>query len=247
MILLKSNQELEMMRQAGKILARIMAKVEDFVRIGILTQDINDFAEELMHKEKVAPAFKGHRGFPASVCTSVNEEIVHGIPGKRKLNEGDIVSIDIGINYQGFFSDAAVTLPLGMVDAQHRRLIDVTMQGLAEGIKQAEVNNHLSDISSAIQNYVEGNGFSVVRHFVGHGIGKSLHEDPEVPNFGSPHCGAVLKNGMVLAIEPMVNMGTWESEILENGWTAVTKDGLSSAHFEHTVAITTSGSQILTN
>lgn len=247
MILLKSDLEMEMMRQAGKTLSRIMNKVQEFVRVGILTEDINNFAEELMQKEKVTPAFKGYKGFPASVCTSVNQEIVHGIPGKRRLNEGDIISIDIGINYQGFFSDAAVTLPLGNINSQRRKLIDVTRQSLAEGLKQAKVNNHLSDISYAIQRYVEGNGFSVVRHFVGHGIGKSLHEDPEVPNFGRPHCGAVLKNGMVLAIEPMVNMGTWESEVLENGWTAVTKDGLDSAHFEHTVAITADGPQILTD
>jgi methionyl aminopeptidase len=197
-------------------------------------------------KENAIPAFKGYKGFPATVCTSVNEEIVHGIPGKRRLKEGDIISIDLGVNYQGYFSDAAVTLPVGNIDAKKRKLIEVTKKSLAEGIKQAKAGNNLFDISYSIQNYVEKNGFSVVRQFVGHGIGRSLHEEPEIPNFGRAKEGEVLKTGMVFAIEPMVNMGTWECEILENGWTAVTKDRLPSAHFEHTVAITEKGPEILT-
>jgi methionyl aminopeptidase len=171
---------------------------------------------------------------------------VHGIPGERILKEGDIISLDLGINYKGYFSDAAITLPVGRVNSRVKKLIEVTRNALTEGIKQARIDNHLSDISYSIQSYVEKYGFSVVRDFVGHGIGLSLHEEPEIPNFGRPHGGVVLKGGMVLAIEPMVNMGVWESKILDNGWTAVTKDGLPSAHFEHTVAITKKGPQILT-
>lgn len=172
---------------------------------------------------------------------------MHGIPGSRLLETGDIISLDVGIDYQGYFSDTAVTLAVGKISAQKKKLIQVTRQALAEGIKKAQVNNHLSDISCAIQAYVESHGFSVVRDFVGHGIGRSLHEEPEIPNFGQPHQGPVLKCGMVLAIEPMVNMGGWEAKILDNGWTAVTKDGLASAHFEHTIAITQQGPRILTN
>jgi methionyl aminopeptidase len=172
---------------------------------------------------------------------------VHGIPGERRLSEGDIISLDLGINYEGYFSDAAITLVVGRVSPQKKKLVEVAKRALSEGIRQARPENHLSDISYRIQDYVEKNGFSVVRQFVGHGIGYSLHEEPEIPNFGRPHQGPVLKSGMVFAIEPMVNMGTWESEILDNGWTAVTKDRLPSAHFEHTVAITENGPEILTN
>ncbi|OGX17389.1 MAG: type I methionyl aminopeptidase, partial [Omnitrophica WOR_2 bacterium RBG_13_44_8b] len=169
-----------------------------------------------------------------------------GIPGDRKLEAGDIISLDLGINYQGYYSDAAITMPVGAVERKKQKLIDVTKNALYEGIKAAKANRNLSDISYSIQNYVESNGFSVVRQFVGHGIGHKLHEEPEIPNFGRPHLGPVLKSGMVLAIEPMVNMGSWESRILDNGWTAVTEDGLASAHFEHTVAITNQGAEILT-
>lgn len=246
MILLKSDKDIEMMRNAGKILNRIMQRLQEKVGPGIATNEINALAEQLIDKEKVLPAFKGYRGFPATVCTSINEEIVHGIPSERKLNTGDIISLDLGINYEGYFSDMAVTLAVGPVQSRLKRLIDVTKKALSEGIKCAKVNNRLSDISSAIQDYVERNGFSVVRQFVGHGIGNSLHEEPEVPNFGAPHQGAVLKHGMVFAIEPMVTMGTWECKILDNGWTAVTKDSLPSAHFEHTIAITNRGPLVLT-
>jgi methionyl aminopeptidase len=204
-------------------------------------------AEELLRQEDVAPAFKGYRGFPATVCTSVNEEIVHGIPGERILKQGDIIGLDLGINYEGYFSDVAVTLAVGTINPRKKKLLEVTREALSEGIKEAKEDNYLMNISCAIQNYVERNGFSVVRQFVGHGIGKSLHEEPEVPNFGKPNQGPVLKKGMVLAIEPMVNMGTWESLILDNGWTAVTKDGMPSAHFEHTVAVTENGPEILTH
>lgn len=247
MIPLKSKEELEMIKLSGKILARVMKKIWEFIKPGITTAEIDKFAEELILSEGALPAFKGYKGFPASVCTSVNEEIVHGIPGERRLKEGDIIGLDLGINYKNYFSDAAVTLAIGRVSSEVKKLIEVTKESLSEGIRQAKVNNCLSDISSSIQDYVEKNGFSVVRQFVGHGIGLSLHEEPEIPNFGKAHLGPVLKSGMVLAIEPMVNMGTWESEILENGWTAVTKDRLPSAHFEHTVAITEGGPEILTN
>jgi methionyl aminopeptidase len=247
MIPLKSEQDLLMLRQAGKILAGILRQLEGFIKVNITTQEIDSLAEELINKEKCRPAFKGFRGYPAVVCASVNEEIVHGIPGPRRLQEGDIVSVDLGINYQGYFSDAAFTLAVGNADSRKRKLIEVAKKALSEGIRQARVDRRLSDISYSIQNHVEKNGFSVVRQFVGHGIGLSLHEEPEVPNFGRPHQGPQLKEGMVLAIEPMINMGTWEARILENGWTAVTADGMPSAHFEHTVAITAQGPEILTH
>ncbi len=247
MIPLKSEEDIEMMRRSGEILARVMQKLQRIISLGISTQDIDRLAEELLHQEKVIPAFKGYRGFPATICTSINEEIVHGLPGQRVLKEGDIISLDLGINYEGYFSDIAVTLAMGKIDPREKRLLEVTKKALSEGIKEVRIDNYLMNISYAIQNYVERHGFSVVRQFVGHGIGKDLHEEPEVPNFGRPNQGPMLKKGMVLAIEPMVNMGTWESVILENGWTAVTKDGMPSAHFEHTVAVTEKGPEILTN
>ncbi|MCX5703509.1 MAG: type I methionyl aminopeptidase [Candidatus Omnitrophica bacterium] len=246
MIPLKSERDLQMLRKSGKVLAGVMNKLQALIKPGILTSEIDRLAEELVLGESAQPAFKGYKGFPATVCVSINEEIVHGIPGNRKLKEGDIVSLDLGINYQGYFTDTAVTIGLGRINRSLKELIDVTRKSLSEGIKQARLNNNLSDISFSIQKYVEKHGFSVVRQFVGHGIGYKLHEEPEIPNFGRPHQGPRLKNGMVFAIEPMVNMGTWESEILDNGWTAVTKDRLASAHFEHTVAITERGPEILT-
>jgi len=246
MIPLKSEKDLQMLSRSGKILAGVMKRVRKFVRAGITTADIDRYSEELILKEKAIPAFKGYKGFPASVCVSVNDEIVHGIPGARVILDGDIVSVDLGVNYQGYFSDAAVTLAIGRVQSDKKKLIEVTSQALDIGIKQCCVGNNLSDISYSIQNFVEGRGFQVVRQFVGHGIGQTLHEEPEIPNFGKPHLGPQLKSGMVLAIEPMVNMGSWEAQIAANGWTAVTIDGASSAHFEHTVAITDKGPVILT-
>jgi len=246
MIPLKSKGDLEQLRTSGKILASVMQKLRGFIDIGISTSEIDKLAEELIRQENALPAFKGYKGYPASVCTSINEEIVHGIPSERRLKEADILSLDVGINYQGYFSDAAFTVGIGKISPKHKKLIEVTKNALSEGIKQARCENRLYDISYAIQNYVEKNGFSVVRQYVGHGIGVNLHEEPEIPNFGQPHRGPVLKSGMVLAIEPMVNMGTWESELLENGWTAITHDRLASAHFEHTVAITENGPEILT-
>ena len=246
MICIKPEKDLEQLRISGKILACILKKLEGFIKPGVSTGQINQLAEELVRKESAQPAFKGYKGFPASVCTSINEEIVHGIPGERELKEGDIIGLDLGITYQGYFSDAASTIAIGRVSHSIQKLIEVTKNALFIGIKQAIPQNKLSDISHSIQDYVEKNGFSVIREFVGHGIGYKLHEEPEIPNFGRPHQGPVLKSGMVFAIEPMVSMGTWEAEILENGWTAVTKDRLPSAHFEHTVAITEGGPQILT-
>lgn len=246
MIPLKSETELEIMKRASRILSGIMRKLQEFVRAGITTAEIDGLAKALAQKEDALPAFKGYKGFPANICTSVNEEIVHGIPGGRILKEGDIISLDFGINYEGFFSDAAITIAVGRIDSRLKKLIEVTRSALNCGIKEARPDNHLSDVSYAIQNYVERHGFSVVRQFVGHGIGRNLHEEPEVPNFGRPHQGPQLKSGMVLAIEPMVNMGAWESRILDNGWTAVSLDGSASAHFEHTVAITETGPEVLT-
>lgn len=246
MIPLKSEEDIKMLKKSGKILSKIMLRLQEFIRAGVTTIEIDRLAEKLIKDENVKSAFKGYNGFPANICTSVNEEVVHGIPSEKRLKEGDIISLDAGINYKGYFSDAAVTLPVGRIAPDVRKLIEISRESLSLGIKEARINNHLSDISSAIQTYVEKNGFQVVRQFVGHGIGFTLHEEPQIPNFGMPHQGELLKKGMVLAIEPMVNMGTAECRILDNGWTAVTKDGFSSAHFEHTVAITEDGPRILT-
>jgi methionyl aminopeptidase len=235
-----------MLRESGRILAEVIFELEKSVVPGITTAEIDRVAEELISRRKVVPAFKGYRGFPAVSCVSVNEEIVHGIPGSRIIKDGDNVSIDLGVNYRGYFSDAAVTVIAGTPLPDMARLVGVTRQALYEGIKAAMVGCRLGDVSHAIQKFVERNGFSVVREFVGHGIGRQLHEEPEVPNYGMPGRGPLLKEGMVLAIEPMVNMGTWRSEILDNGWTAVTGDRLPSAHFEHTVAVTDQGPEILT-
>lgn len=246
MIPLKDELDLEKLRISGRILARVMNRLRELIDVGIATSEIDKLAEELIRQEKAEPAFKGYKGFPSTICASINEEIVHGIPSLRRLKEGDVLSLDLGIKYEGYFADAAVTIGIGKIEQKLKKLIDVTKAALGVGIRQARPQNRLFDISFAIQNYVERNGFSVVRQFVGHGIGKSLHEEPEIPNFGQAHSGPVLKSGMVLAIEPMVNMGTWESKVLDNGWTAVTEDGLASAHFEHTVAITDRGPEILT-
>jgi len=246
MIPLKSENDLRMLKKSGEILARVLRELEKKTIAGISTREIDTLAEKLILARDALPAFKGYKGFPAVICASINEEIVHGIPSERTLKEGDIIGLDLGVNYKGYFSDAAITVPIGKVPVRVKKLIDITKKALAEGIKAAKAGNHLQDISACIQGCVEANGFSVVRQFVGHGIGLSLHEEPEIPNFGQPHQGPVLKEGMVLAIEPMVNMGGWEAEILDNGWTAVTKDRSHSAHFEHTVAITENGPEILT-
>lgn len=243
---IKTPQEIAQLRKAGQILAAIVQKLKCSLTSGMMTRDIDRLAEEIIQSYQVIPAFKGYRGFPGCVCVSVNEEIVHGIPGERVISDGDIVSIDVGIIYEGFYSDTATTVPVGKIDPNLARLMKVTEESLYQGIQQARVGNHLSDISHAVQTYVEKNGFSIVREFVGHGIGRNLHEEPEIPNFGPPHAGPVLEEGMVFAIEPMVNVGTWRTRINPDGWTVVTEDGKASAHFEHCIVVTNLGPQILT-
>ena len=245
-IRLKTKEEIEILREAGRILASIIQELKRSLKSGITTKEIDTKAEKLMAEYKVKPAFKGYRGFPGCVCISINEEVVHGIPGSKVLREGDIVSLDVGLVHNGYYSDTAVTVGIGKIDAKLQKLLEITEQSLFRGIEQARVDNHLSDISHAVQSFVEANHFSVVREFVGHGIGKNLHEEPEIPNFGLAHCGPILKEGMVLAIEPMVNLGSWQTRIQEDGWTVVTADGKPSAHFEHTIVITKAGPEVLT-
>lgn len=244
-IILKTPQEIKKMRRSNQMVAEILAAIKEIVRPGITTRDLEELAEELLAKKKAQPAFKGYNGFPAALCTSVNEEIVHGIPSERILKEGDILSLDFGVIYDDFYGDAAITLPVGQVSPEATRLLRVAEEALYLAIAQARPGNRLQDISATIQYYVESQGFSVVRDFVGHGIGKHLHEKPQVPNFGLPGRGIRLRPGMTLAIEPMINAGGHEVVILEDGWTAVTKDGSLSAHFEHSVAITENGPEIL--
>lgn len=246
MITLKSTREIELMRRAGRVVAVTCAELEKAVRPGVTTGELDSLAEELITAQGGRPAFKGYNGFPASICASVNEEVVHGIPGLRKLVDGDIISIDVGAVVDGYYGDAAITIPVGKVSEQKMRLLAVTREALARGIAQAVPGNRLSDISHAVQDYVERNGFQVVRDYVGHGIGRQMHEDPQVPNFGRPGRGPRLRAGMVLAIEPMVNAGTYEVETLSDNWTVVTCDRLPSAHFEHTVAVTENGPVVLT-
>lgn len=246
MITLKSDRELLYMRDAGKVVAGAHQEVAKAVREGVTTGELDKIAEDYIVSQGAKPSFKGYYGFPASICASVNEQVVHGFPGLRRLKNGDIISIDIGAELNGYHGDATVTLPVGEIDQEVERLLNVTKESLSKGIEQAVIGNRLSDISHAIQKHVETNGFSVVRDYVGHGIGRNMHEDPQVPNFGMPGRGPRLKHGMVLAIEPMVNLGTYEVETLSDNWTVVTKDKKPSAHFEHTVAITENGPEILT-
>ena len=245
MIVLKRPEEIARMREAGRLVARLLLELERRIRPGVTTQELDRFAEEFIRAAGGTPSFKGYRGFPASICTSVNEEVVHGIPGPRRLEEGDIISIDVGVWLQGYHSDGARTYPVGEIDPEGRRLLEVTERALYAGIAQAKPGNRVSDISHAVQQVVEAAGFSVVREFVGHGIGRRIHEDPQVPNFGPPGRGPRLRPGMTLAVEPMVNEGGPEVVLKEDRWTAVTVDGRRSAHFEHTVAITEDGPAIL--
>lgn len=246
MIILKSRQEIEKMRVSGRAAAEVLEELKASVRAGIKTKELDKLAAELTRKKKAEPAFFGYHGYPAHVCVSINEEVVHGIPGERVIQNGDIVSLDFGLFIDGYCGDAAVTVPVGEVTPEKRRLLETTEKSLYAGIEQARPENRLFDISHAVQMIVEANGFSVVRDFVGHGIGRAMHEDPQVPNFGPAHRGPKLKPGMVLAIEPMVNMGGYEVRVLEDKWTVVTQDRLPSAHFEHTVAILDTGPEILT-
>jgi methionyl aminopeptidase len=234
------------MAAASRIVAETLEEIKKIVSPGITTKALDDLAESYILAKGAHPAFKGYRGYPASLCASVNEQVVHGIPSSAKIREGDIISLDIGVYYKGFYGDAAVTLPVGKISRQARKLLSVTEKALDVGIAEASAGRRLSDISSAIQQCAESEGFSVVRNFVGHGIGRDLHEEPQIPNYGKPGDGPRLVEGMTLAIEPMVNAGSWEVSILKDGWTAVTKDRCLSAHFEHTVAITKNGPDILT-
>ncbi len=247
MIIIKSLQEIELMRQAGRIVAGTLQELAGAVRPGITTIQLDTLARQYIQKSGARPAFLGYHGFPATICTSLNEEVVHGIPGLRRLKAGDIISIDVGVFYKGYYGDAAATFPVGEVSPLAKRLLEVTRESLYKGIEKAYPGNRLYDISAAIQTYVESRGFSVVRSYVGHGIGSEMHEEPQVPNFGLPGKGPLLEAGMVLAIEPMVNAGTWEVETLSDDWTVVTKDRNLSAHFEHTVAIMQDGPEILTS
>jgi len=246
MIELKNASQLAKMRVAGRIVAQTLEIVRANVRPGVTTGELDRLAEEHIRKHGAVPAFKGYHGFPATLCTSVNEQVVHGIPGLRKLEPGDIISIDCGAVIDGYFGDAAITLPVGEVAPELQALLTVTEESLYLGLAQAKQGNRLFDISHAVQAHVEGHGFSVVRDYVGHGIGRAMHEEPQIPNFGKPGRGPRLEVGMVLAIEPMVNMGTYEVRTLDDHWTVVTKDGRASAHFEHTVAVTENGPEILT-
>lgn len=247
MIILRSSSEIEKIRHAGRIVGDILRQVARIIEPGVTTWDLNALSEQLAQKRHAKPAFLGYNGYPYALCTSVNEEVVHGMPSKhRRLREGDIVSIDFGVVVDGYYGDSALTVPVGKVSHEAERLCAVTEESLYEGIKQAVAGNRLSDISHAIQEYVEARGFSVVREFVGHGIGQHLHESPQIPNYGPPGKGVRLRPGMVLAIEPMINSGRPDVEILEDQWTAVTLDRKISAHFEHTVAVTENGPDILT-
>ena len=246
MIELKNANQLDRMRNAGRIVGETLALMRELAKPGVTTLDLDRMAEEYIRAQGAIPAFKGYNGFPATLCTSVNEQVVHGIPGLRCLESGDIISIDCGAVIDGYFGDAAVTLPIGEVGQDLQKLLRVTEESLMLGIAQAKLGNRLYDVSYAVQTHVEANGFSVVRDYVGHGIGRAMHEDPQIPNFGKPGRGPRLEVGMVLAIEPMVNMGTYEVQTLKDHWTVVTKDNRPSAHFEHTVAITENGLEILT-
>jgi methionyl aminopeptidase len=245
-IVCKSPGEIEKMRAANALVANVLAELAAVVKPGVTTKDLDALAERLVRENGAEPAFKGYRGYPATLCASINEQVVHGIPSSRQLLTGDIVSLDMGVKLDGFYGDSAVTVAVGLIAEDAQRLLRVTQEALDRGITQVRVGNRVSDIGHAIQQHVESHGFSVVREFVGHGIGAALHEEPQIANYGEPGRGPRLAEGMVLAIEPMVNMGRSAVKVLADGWTAVTRDGSLSAHFEHTVAVTKQGPLILT-
>ncbi len=246
MIVCKSPGEIERMRAANALVAGVLDDLAAMVKPGVTTQELDRTAERLVREGGAEPAFKGYRGYPSTLCASVNDQVVHGIPSARPLVEGDILSLDMGVKLNGFFGDSAVTVPVGRIGDDARRLLQVTRDALECGIGQVRIGGRISDISHAIQQYVESHGFSVVREFVGHGIGAALHEEPQIANYGMPGRGPRMAEGMVLAIEPMVNMGRAAVKVLSDGWTAVTRDGSLSAHFEHTVAVTGQGPLVLT-
>ena len=245
MVILKLPDEIERLRTSNGIVAEILTELKERVKPGVTTRELDRLSESLSRKSRVVPAFKGYRGYPFALCTSVNGEVVHGMPSDLPLVSGDILSLDFGVIYKGYYGDAAITVPVGTVSDTAQRLIKVTEEGLYDGIEQALTGNRLGDISAAVQRRVESAGFSIVRDFVGHGIGRSMHEDPQIPNYGERGRGIQLRPGMVLAIEPMVNEGSYRVKILPDGWTVVTEDGGLSAHFEHSVAITDNGPEIL--
>ena len=246
MIELKNPDQIGSMKQAGVIVAKLLDRLRAAAVPGATTQALDEIAQRTIKEMGGQAAFKGYRGFPASICTSINEEVVHGIPGKRVLQEGDIIGMDVGASVNGYYADAAITGGVGNISKEKQRLIDVTTEALNRAIKAARVGNRLSDISHAVQSYVESQGYSVVREFVGHGIGARLHEEPQVPNYGEPGMGPELKAGMAIAIEPMVNEGGPQVKVLDDGWTAVTADHKPSAHMEHTIAITENGTEVIT-
>ncbi len=246
MIMIKSPRELDIMRSNGRLLGEIVEQIVAIIEPNITTLKIDKLAEELIIKAGAIPSFKGYRGYPASTCLSVNEEVVHGIPSKRILKEGDIIGIDLGLIKNGYHSDTALTVPIGNITEKTKHLLRITREALFKGIEQCQVGNRLSDIGNAIQTWSEAVGYSVVRAMVGHGIGRKLHEEPQIPNYGKSGKGPRLKAGMVFAIEPMVNIGTYDIKTLKDGWTVITKDKMLSAHFEHTVAITENGPDIFT-
>ena len=246
MIILKSQEEIEKITRSCCIVAKTLEFLRDMIKPGITTKNLERLADTYIRSNNAIPAFKGYKGYPASICTSVNNEVIHGIPSDRVLEEGDILGVDLGVYKDGFYGDAAFTFPVGNIHPEAERLLRVTEEALSIGIDNARTDKRVSDISHSVQKYVESNGFSVVRAFVGHGIGRDLHEDPQIPNFGSPGRGPRLREGMTLAIEPMVNAGGYEVAVLDDGWTAVTMDGKLSAHFEHTVLVTSEEPKILT-
>ncbi len=247
MIAIRGDREIDAIRRAGRIVAHTLDELKRSARAGVTTRELDDIAHREITKLGGCPAFKGYRGYPGNICASVNETVVHGIPSAARLEAGDILSLDVGVGLDGYFADAALTVAIGRTSAEAKRLISVTSDALEIGIAAAKSGKRLGDVSYAVQHHVESSGFSVVRAFVGHGIGTSIHEEPEIPNYGKPDRGPRLENGMVLAIEPMVNAGTFDVEILEDGWTAVTKDRKLSAHFEHTIVIRGGGAEILTS
>ena len=246
MISIKSKQEIQLMREAARRLKVVFQELKRSIKIGMSTLEIGERAEKLIQAQKSKPAFKGYRGFPACVCTSVNEEVVHGIPSKRKLEAGDILSLDMGLIYEGYYSDSARTWAVGKVNEEALELIEAARRAFYLGMAQMKPGNRVGDISHAVQTFVESNGFSVVRDFVGHGIGRQMHEDPQVPNFGKPGKGPVLEVGMVLAIEPMVNAGSFEIKFMPDKWTVKTEDGRRSAHMEQTIMVTEKGFELIT-
>ena len=246
MIVLKTDREIGYMRDAGKIVGQTLLELKKAIVTGVTTLELDRIADQYIRHAGAIPAFKGYGGFPANICTSVNEQVVHGIPGSRQLKNGDVISLDVGTKLNRYYGDAAITVPVGDVDDKLQELLTVTEESLYKGIEKAIKGNRLSDISHAVQLHAESHGYGVVRDYVGHGIGQRMHEDPQIPNYGPPGRGPLLKNGMVLAIEPMINLGTPEVEVLADDWTVVTADGKISAHFEHTVAVTDGEPLILT-